>query len=124
MDDIVKTPEELGKKLKNNESVIIIEGDLRNQVLRIKAVGKISWVVAIGAIALAVAFVLNSNGEKTINHALALVPVASAIPIFGGIATTVAAISIASAAGSAFVLSKLRDYDILSDTGERIILKK
>ena len=44
----------LGKALKDNEGEIIIEGDLKNKVLRIKATGKVAWAVAIGAIGVAV----------------------------------------------------------------------
>ena len=32
----------LGKALKDNEGEIIIEGDLKNKVLRIKATGKVA----------------------------------------------------------------------------------
>ena len=54
----VKTAKELGLAIKNEESYIYVEGDLKNKVLIIKATGKIAWVIAGGSIAAAIALYL------------------------------------------------------------------
>ena len=59
--DIVKTPKELGHVLKNEEETIVIEGDLASEVIRIKAIGKVAWGVAIGAIDIAVCCTLATS---------------------------------------------------------------
>lgn len=45
-----KTAEELGKAIKNNEDTIEIEGNLKNEVFRIKATGKVAWGVCLDII--------------------------------------------------------------------------
>ena len=46
----VRTEKELATQIENNADMIIIEGSLKDKVIRIKAVGKAAWIVAIGAI--------------------------------------------------------------------------
>ena len=50
----VRTAKELGQALKSNEHYIYVEGDLKNKIIRIKAVGKIAWILAIGSLATAI----------------------------------------------------------------------
>ena len=81
---------------------IEIEGDLKKKVVRIKATGKVAWVVAFGAI--------------TVGGA--------AVTVLGGVTAT-AAIVIAVSADSAKVLTSLRDnYTIVSKTSNSITLKR
>ncbi len=44
----VRTEQELAKALKQQQSMIEIEGDLGKKVVRIKAVGGVAWVTVIG----------------------------------------------------------------------------
>ena len=116
----VKTPKELGKALKNNADEILIEGDLKKKVIRIRVTGKVAWLVAIGAIAAAVAAIIPSGG-------LAFAPGAAlAAPAVGilGFPTTVATISIAIAAGGVGVLNKLRKYKVVERGENRLVLRR
>lgn len=53
-----KTPEELSKAIKEKEKFIVIEGDLKNKVFRIKAVGKVVWGVCAVALGVATAITI------------------------------------------------------------------
>ena len=121
----VKTPKELGKALKAKADEILIEGDLKKKVIRIRVTGKVAWVVAIGAIAVAVAAIIASGG-------LALAPLAApgvalaAAPAVGilGFPTTAAAISIAITAGSVGALNRLRKYKVVERGEDRLVLRR
>ncbi len=100
---------------------IEIEGDLKKKVVRIKATGKVAWVVAFGAITVAVisALTVNPAGE-----AIAITTGGAAVTVLGGVTAT-AAIVIAVSADSAKVLTSLRDnYTIVSKTSNSITLKR
>jgi len=120
----IKTEKELGEALKNGESTIEIEGDLSKKVIRIKATGKVAWVIAIGAIGLAVAATIAaapSGGSSLVAH-FAAAPIAAAA--LGGPAVATSAVMIAVAAGGTAALSKLRKYDITEKDDGRVILTK
>lgn len=53
MNNIVQNEAELASALKRHESIIIVEGDLVQKVVRIKATGKLAWTIALGGIAIA-----------------------------------------------------------------------
>lgn len=121
--NIVKSDKELGKALKNNESTIIIEGDLKTQVIKIKAVGSVAWGIALGAIGVAVLTVLSApatGGISAIAGASSLMPASAVL----GTSTATSAIAIAAAAGSVGALNKLRSYKIVEKDKNRIVLKK
>lgn len=122
MENIVKNEKELAIALKNKEDTIIVEGDLKSKVIRIKATGKVSWAIAIAAIAAAVALIIVSipTGGMSTAGSMALAPVAASI--IGGPAT-LSCIGIAVAAGGVSVLNDLRNYDLIEKNG-KIILKK
>lgn len=110
----------LGIALKNHQETIEIEGDLQKKVLRIKATGKVSWAVALGAIGIAVVVVIGSGG--------AAAPVSGIIG-FGavsvlGVSTATSAVLIAIAAGGVGALNSLRKYKIVSNTGDKIVLSR
>ena len=110
----------LTKALKRRKR-IEIEGDLKKKVVRIKATGKVAWVVAFGAITVAVisALTVNPAGE-----AIAITTGGAAVTVLGGVTAT-AAIVIAVSADSAKVLTSLRDnYTIVSKTSNSITLKR
>lgn len=124
----VKTEEELAKAVNNNENYIEIEGDLSNKVFRIKAVGSVPWIVAIGSIVVATVavislpkisqpkagFMASGIGAATAGGAVAIL----------GLAATTSAIKIAVAGGAIGVLKKLRNYKMEKISDTKLILKK
>lgn len=119
----VKTEEELAEAIQNNEETIEIEGDLKNKTLKIKATGKAAWIIAIGAVGVAVAGIMlapASGGTSSIASGI----VAPAAVGIWGVSATLSAISIAVAAGGVGVLNKLREYKIIENTDNKLVLKK
>jgi hypothetical protein len=104
----VRTDEELGEALKNQADTIIIEGDLAKKVIRIRAVGAVAWVIAIGAIGVVVLSILLAGPSLgTSSAGLAAAP--AAVSILGAGATSTA-IAVAVAAGGVAALNRLRGY--------------
>lgn len=102
---------------------IEIEGDLKKKVVRIKATGKVAWVVAFGAITVTVA-VISALTVNPAGEAIAITTGGAAVTVLGGVTAT-AAIVIAVSADSAKVLTSLRDnYTIVSKTSNSITLKR
>lgn len=56
------TAKELADAIKNSEDEIIVEGDLKKGVLRIKATGKVAWGVCAVALTSAIAFYIATPG--------------------------------------------------------------
>ncbi len=134
-----KTPEELSKAIKEKEEFIVIEGDLKNKVFRIKAVGKAVWGVC--AVALGVAIAICIAAPAAIAGITAgATPVGGAVTAVSSVAatataTTVAATTLGSAtataitigvtAGGIGVLNTLRDrYKIVEKDDEHIKLQR
>lgn len=123
----VRTEKELAESLKRGESTITIEGDICEKVIRIKATGRVAWLVAIGAIAVTAKSLLAD--VATGGTALPVtVPVkaftgTAAVGILG-LSTTTSAVLIAVAAGGVGVLNSLRDYNIVEKNSNRVVLKK
>lgn len=120
----VNTEEELGKAIKNGEDAIEVEGDLTKKVVKIKATGSVAWGIAIGAIAVAVIAVLSSPATAGTGLVAAPALVAPAAGALGGMGIAVSAVSIAVAGGGVAVLNKLRDYEIVSNTKEKLVLRR
>ena len=116
----IKTEEELAEAIENNQESIEIEGNLATKVIKIKATGKIAWVIALGAIAIAVTTVVLTGGTATPASAI----VAGGAVSILGLSTTVTAIAIAVAGRGVGILNKLRDYEIVSNKDDKVILKK
>lgn len=116
----IRTEKELGEALKNEQDTIEIEGDLKNQVVKIKATGKVAWVIAIGAIGIAVILALGSGGVGT--SASGFIS-ASAVPILG-LPATISALAIAIAAGGVGALNSLRKYKVVLNTEDKLILSR
>lgn len=115
----VKTEEDLAQAMKDEEDAIIIEGDLANKTIKIKATGSFAWLAAVGAIGLAVVAAPSGVG----------IPIAatSAFAATGvlGISTTTAAVAIAVAAGGVGILNSMRDdYKIVEESSNRVVLKR
>lgn len=126
-----KTPQELAEAIKNNEESIIIEGDLKNKVIRIKATGKVAWGVCAAALGAAIVFYLATPAA-----AVATTPVGGGMSFVGGVAATTmamtalgtatgAAVAIGVAAGGIGALNTLRDkYKIVEKDNKHIKLQK
>lgn len=119
----IKDEKELGKALKEDRDEIIIEGDLKNNVIRIKAIGKVSWAIAIAAIAVAVGSVLAAPLTGGLSTTANFITAPVAVSVLG-VPATGAAISIAVAGGGVKILDKLRDYKIVKKNDNSVILKK
>lgn len=116
----INTEEELGEALGEEQDTIEIEGDLKKKVIRIKATGKVAWLIAFAAIGIAVAILVSSAGAGAPVSGLIG---AGAVSILGLPAAT-AAVSIAIAGGGVGVLNKLRKYRIVSASGDKLVLSR
>ncbi|EJD6111621.1 hypothetical protein ACX7S9_002504 [Morganella morganii] len=123
----ITTEKELAQALKNNEDSITIEGDLARKTVRIKATGSIAWIIAIGAIGVAVAAVLATAGTggvaTPISGAVGFSAAGAAVGVLGTSATY-SAIAIAVAAGGIGVLNKLRRYKIVDKSNDIVVLRR
>jgi len=131
---LVTNEKELGKALNDNVDEIEIEANLRKKVIKIKAKGKVAWVIAIGSISLAVPLVMvtvMSAGTATpITAPVAVGALTGATGVLG-IGAAFSAVSIAAgaaiAAGSVSAgvaaLNKLRKYK-MTDYGDRLVLTR
>jgi hypothetical protein len=129
----VTNPQELGKVVKKEPDEIIVEGDLANNVYKIKATGKVAWVIAFGAVAVAVIAVLTLPAGAAgpagliadgVIAGVAATTAAASIGVLG-ISATIAAIGIGVGARNANALKIIRDkYVISSKSGSRLVLRK
>ena len=120
--EIIRTEKELADAINEGKDTLIIEGDLKKKVLRIKATGTLAWAVAIGAITVAVISIITAGptaGTSTIGSGIAAPAAASIL----GMEATISAISIAVASGGVGVLNKLRKYDVVNKDKNKIVLK-
>jgi hypothetical protein len=111
---------DLGEALKNDQDTIEIEGDLKNKVLKIKATGNVAWVIAIGAIGIAVTLLIATGGTGA--PASGIIG-GGAVAVLG-LPTAISAISIAVAAGGVGVLNSLRRYKIAEQSNGKLVLKR
>ena len=131
---IVTTSKELGQAIKEEKDTIIVEGDLAKKVVRIKATGKVSWAIAIGAVGVGVFAIIHAPAATVATAPAA--GVGGAISFTGGAVSTgaagvilgpaaITAITIAVAAGGVGALTTLRDkYKIQSKEKNKLILKR
>lgn len=114
---------ELSKALQDGIDSIEIEGNLKDKVLRIKASGKVAWVIALGAIAIAVIVALSNTlaniGEA--NKVLMESPDSAPHLWLGGVWILV---GIALVAITLAMLNKFRGYKLEKVSNTRIILRK
>lgn len=131
----VRTATELGKAIKEKEDYIYIEGDLKNKVVRIKAVGTTAWIIAGGSIATAIALYLATPATTAASAPVG--GIVGAIPFTGattaaaaagailGLPSVAVAITVGIAAGGYGAITAMRDkYSIESKSDNGIILKK
>lgn len=123
----VKTEKELGEALKRGDDTIEIEGDLANKIIKIRATGKVAWVIAIAAIGVAFYAIVATAGTggtaAPVTGISALIAAPAAVVVLGG-AVTYTAIAIAVAAGGIGALTSLRDYKEISRSQNKLVLKK
>ena len=125
---MVKNEKELADAIKSKKDVIVIKGDLSKKVIKIKATGKVAWVIAFGAIAVAIVAILatassgGTIGPVTIPTATLFAGEAIAI---WGLPTTIAAISLCVAAKSKNALKSLYDdYKIIEQKDNYVKIRR
>ena len=119
----VRTAAELGEALKKNEDHIEIEGDLARKIVKIRATGKIAWMIAFGAIAVAAGGLILAAPTGGTTAVVSGFAAPAAVGILGG-SVTAAAISVAVAAGSAGALTSLRKYGEVKREDRLLVLRK
>lgn len=110
------TLDEVVKAVDNKEDCIVIEGDKANDVYRIVVTGKVVWLVALGAILIAVGCVAatatSAGTSSPVTAPVAALTATAAIGIIGYSATTTA-VGMCALAGGVFagksMLNSLRD---------------
>lgn len=113
----VSNEKELGIALNENQETIEIEGDWTKKIIKIKAVGKVAWAIAIGAVSVAIITAMSGIGQP-----VSLVAGTGAVSILG-YGAAAAAIAIAIGGGGVKVLVKLRKYKLIKQ-GNKIILNR
>lgn len=116
----INNEKDLGEALNGRQDTIEIEGDLVKKVLKIKATGNVAWVVALGAIGVAVTLVLISGGTAAPASGVVGLGAVSVL----GLPAAISAVSIALAAGGVGALTALRKYKIVAQKDGKLILKR
>lgn len=131
---IVSTSKELGQAIKQEKDTIEVVGDLKKKVLRIKATGKVAWIIAFAAIGCAVYSIVSApvaaattapaaGVGAAVSFTGSAVSLGTAGTVLGTSAIT--ALGIALAAGSVGALTTLRDkYKIHSKEHNKLVLKR
>lgn len=123
----VTTEKELAKAIKDEEDMIVIEGDLAKTTIKIKATGKVAWAIAIGAISLAayslIATLGTGGASAPVTATTGFMAGGAAVTVLGS-GSTASAIAIAVAAGGVGVLSKLRSYKIIEKSAGKVVLAR
>ena len=130
----VYSEEELGKAIEDDSMEIIIENPILGKVVvKIKKAGKAKWVVAIGAIAVALTAVVlmapavGTGPAAPVAEACLAVTAgttASAAVAILGLTATIAAIKICLRSKSTKVLTKLRNNYVISENKNGIVVLK
>lgn len=128
---------ELGKAINRGDNHMEIEGDLVNKVFKIKATGNVAWLVAGGAITVAVVAILAIQATSATAPAtgpvagVGLVAESVALSAGGagavgilGVSATVTAISIGVGAKSKNAVNKLRNNYNMKKSGNKLILTR
>ena len=121
------TEKELGKALKEVQDTIEIEMDLCKKVIKIKAIGIVSWGICIASITIAVScavVAVSTAGTTAVPDALIATPAMATLASVLGLPTAISAVAIAVAGGGVGALNKLRNYRLERVSDEKIILHK
>jgi hypothetical protein len=119
----VKTEKELADSLNRGDDTIEIEGDLARKTIRIRATGNVAWLVAFGAIGVAVVGILAAVPTGGGSAAVSGFAAVGAVGILGA-GTTSTAIAIAVAAGGVGALTKMRNYTEVSRADGILVLRR
>lgn len=123
----VSNPKELAEAIKAHEDTIEIEADLAKNIYRIHATGKAAWIIAVGAVAVALTAVtlgMRMGGRaKAVSAGLGVGGSAGAIAVLG-VSATKLAVQLAFAGGSIAVLTQLRNYEQVSYDGDKLVLRR
>lgn len=127
-----KNGKELNAAMKKQADEIYIEGDLKNMVFKVKAVGSAAWGACAGVLSVAIAFIIASiptataTGNPTVGAASFVsgtVIGAVAAPALGS--SLIPIITLGVATGGIKTLTTLRDkYKIVEKTDTYIKLKR
>ena len=133
----IRNAMELGKAINRGDNHMEIEGDLVNKVFKIKATGNVAWLVAGGAITVAVVAILAIQATSATAPAtgpvagVGLVAESVALSAGGagavgilGVSATVTAISIGVGAKSKNAVNKLRNNYNMKKSGNKLILTR
>lgn len=114
---------ELRQALQAGTDSIEIEGNLKDKVVRIKASGKVAWVIALGAIAVAVIVALPHTLANAGNANKVLMESPTSAPHLG-LSIVWILLGIAVVAIIVAMLNKFRGYKLEKVSNMRIILRK
>ena len=124
----VNTSSELGKAIDRGENRIIVKSSLGDAVLVIEAIGPVAWVIAAGAIAVAIAGVVTTVGTggagAPAGAALECIATPGLIATFGSVGTAATAIGIAVAGGGIGTLSTMRKYRAMRENGNVVLTRR
>ncbi|CAN7451388.1 hypothetical protein LJR099_003027 [Variovorax paradoxus] len=123
----VDNEKDLGEALKSGEDFIEIEGDLARKTIRIRATGKVAWMLAVGSLGIAAVAAYATVGTGGAAAPVATAAFAAAAPAAIGVlglSATVSALGIAIAAGGIGALTTLRSYKEVSRADGRLILQR
>ena len=119
----IRTEKELAEAIKNNQETIEIEGSLKEKTIRIRAIGKVAWVIAIGAIGAGfyglLAAPATRGGSLVVDGFMAPVAVSAL-----GVGATYSSFVIAVVAGGVGALNSLRGYKEVSRSNGILVLKR
>ena len=121
------TEKELGEALKRGDSTIVVEFELANKVIRIKATEKGVWALCVGAIGVAAVcgvVTISTAGTATVPSAFIATPAIATASGVLGMSTAISARGIAIAGGGVGALNKLRGYRVEKVSDEKVILHK
>lgn len=125
------TEKELSKAIKDKQDEIIIEGDLKNHVIRIKATGPVAWGVCAASLAIAITALMTAPAASVV-----ATPVGGVVHFLGGVTMSAAAaaplgsalvpaVLIGIAGGGIGALNMLRDrYKIVEKNKNYLKLKR
>ena len=116
-----KKTQKLLQSIQRGKNTVVVEGSLAKEVIRLKAVGKTAWNVAVRAIRIVEATIKQTILLGPMNIPFYVIGMGVAGMALGSLAIT--AIGIAIITEGIDVLNTLRDkYDIRSQAGNKIIL--
>ena len=127
MSTYCNTKEELVEAIKNDAEYIVVEGDLKNHIIRIKATGKVAWgvcavalTIAIGSVIAAKYAAVGAGGAGIATDALVGTVAISTVAATLG-STAIPAVAIGVAAGGIGALNTLRDKYKIAEKNEKYI---